>query len=63
MRMGNVLRIVISSWAVVLALAVSVVPVGGAVSGGLFGDPAPMSEQTHLEPNGAPGNCRECHRD
>ena len=54
------LRLVISSW--VLALAVSVVPVGG-VNGDPFGDPIPINEQTNPDPNGAPGLCVECQRD
>ena len=50
----RVLRLVFSSW--VLALAVSVVPVGGVVSDGPFGNPMPMGEQTNPDPNG----CLEC---
>ena len=57
----RVLRLVISGWA--LALAVSVVPVDSVVSDGPFGNPAPISEQTNPDPNGAPGLCVECHRD
>ena len=48
------LRLVISSWAI--ALAVSVVPVDSVVGGGPFGDPTPISEQTNPDPNW----CVEC---
>ena len=50
----KLLRVVIGSWAFVLA--VSVVPVDSVVGGGPFGDPAPISEQTNPDPNG----CAEC---
>ena len=50
----KVLGVVISSWA--LALAVSVVPVDSVVSGNPFGNPAPISEQTNPET----GGCIDC---
>ncbi|MEM8534663.1 MAG: hypothetical protein AAGF95_27725 [Chloroflexota bacterium] len=54
MRKRKVFRLVIGSWAIVLA--VSVVPVVGTVSSELFGNPAPMSEQTNPET----GGCIDC---
>ncbi|MEM8534661.1 MAG: hypothetical protein AAGF95_27715 [Chloroflexota bacterium] len=50
----KVLQVVVSSWMIVLA--VSVVPGNSVVSGGPFGSPVPMSEQTNPDPNG----CAEC---
>ncbi|NOK60250.1 MAG: hypothetical protein GFH27_549281n357 [Chloroflexi bacterium AL-W] len=49
MWMQKMLRVVISSWAI--ALAVSVVPVHSAGNGG---------EQTSPEPNSSGGICIEC---
>ncbi|NOK60252.1 MAG: hypothetical protein GFH27_549281n355 [Chloroflexi bacterium AL-W] len=58
MWIQKMLRVVISGWAV--ALAVSVVPAVVAVSGEPFGNPAPISEQTHPDPNDGGGGCDRC---
>ncbi|NOK60247.1 MAG: hypothetical protein GFH27_549281n360 [Chloroflexi bacterium AL-W] len=54
MRKRKMLRVVISSWAI--ALAVSVVPAGGVVSGEPVAAPAPIGEQTNPETSG----CLDC---